>query len=60
MTDVLNNSHIPKVDPKAFCEAWKLCSVRERDGEYMVAVKYLDGTQSELPLKDIVDADEYL
>ena len=56
----LINSIIPKVDPKEFCEAWKLCSVRERNGEYMVAVKYLDGHQIEIPLKNIVDADEYL
>ncbi len=55
----LINSIIPKVDPKEFCEVWKLCSIRERNGEYMVAVKYIDGRQTEIPLKDIVDADEY-
>lgn len=56
----LINSFIPKIDPKEFCEAWKLCSVREHNGEYVVAVKYLDGRQVEIPLKDIVDADKYV
>lgn len=60
MMGSLINSLIPKVDPEEFCELWKLCSVRERDGEYMVAVKYMDGRQMEMPLKNIVDADEYL
>ena len=56
----LINSLIPKVNPNELCEAWKLCSVRERNGEYMVAVKYLDGHQTEIPLQKIVDAEEYL
>jgi len=60
MVGWLINSLIPKVNPNELCEAWKLCSIRERNGEYMVWVKYLDGHQEEIPLKNIVDADEYL
>lgn len=53
------HAHIPKVNPDHLCDARKLCSVREREGIYMVAVKYLDGKVEEIPLKEIVDADTY-
>ena len=56
----LLTASIPKLDPKQLCDAWKLCSVREKNWEYMVWVKYLDWSQAQISLRDIVDADKYL
>ncbi len=56
---MFTSSVIPKVNPLDLCEAWKLCSVREKNNEYLVAVKRMDGSISEIPLKDVVDADKY-
>lgn len=56
---MFTSSAIPKVNPSDLCEAWKLCSVREKNNEYLVAVKRRDGTISEIPLKEVVDADTY-
>lgn len=54
-----NLASIPKINPQELCEAWKLCSVREKNWEYMVALKQSDSAIKEIPLKDIVDADSY-
>ena len=50
---------MPKVSPDQICSALQLCSVRQRDNEYFVAVKRVDGSSSEIPFTDIVNADEY-
>jgi len=52
-------NYLPKIDPIYLCSALQLCSVRQRDHEYYVAVKKLDGTVSELSLQQFANADTY-
>lgn len=53
------HSVIPKIDSDHLCDAFKLCSVREKDWVYMIAVKFLDWRITEIPLDEIIDADTY-
>lgn len=48
-----------KINPKDLCDMIQLCSVRERNWIYMVAVKRLDWTMEELPLDTIALSDSF-
>jgi hypothetical protein len=52
-------NYMPMVDPQKLCSALQLCSVRQKDNIYYVAVKNLDGSLSEIPFDEIANATTY-
>ncbi|HMY80519.1 MAG TPA: hypothetical protein PLW93_00020 [Candidatus Absconditabacterales bacterium] len=52
-------NYLPKINPHQLCEAMNLCTVRMRDDQPRCGVKKIDGTQYEIPLLDVANADTY-
>ncbi len=51
--------YMPMVDPKQLCSALQLCSVRQRDNRYYVAIKKLDGSLGEISFDEVANATTY-
>ena len=56
----MNTNYLPKINPKELCESLSLCSIRTRNDEVMVVVKYEDNHQEEIPLVTIANSDIYM
>ena len=56
----MNTNYLPKINPKELCEWLSLCSIRTRNDEVMVVVKYEDNHQEEIPLSTIANSDIYM